>query len=152
MSIGAKRGRALAAAATGVVLVFAGIAYAAPGDVVFSGSTSEGVNVKLTVATAGNATKFKVGKTSVECAEGGTLTNKAGTYSGFDVSDPGAFSDKSSSKSSSGGYDFKTKSTLKGQLSGDQASWAGTLKLVTKVFKHGQKVDTCKLSTAWTAG
>jgi hypothetical protein len=151
MSIGAKRGRALPAIATGVALVFAGIAYAAPGDVTLSGSTSEGVKVKLTVATAGNATKFKVGKTSVECNQGGTLSNKAGTYTGFDVSDPGSFSDKGSSSSSSGGYDFKTKSTLKGQISGDQASWAGTLKLVTKVFQRGHKVDTCKLSTVWTA-
>ena len=90
-----KAGKVIGAvAAVAAALTVAGAAGAAPGDTVYTGATDEGVKVKLTVATAGNATKFKIGKTKIECDEGGTLSNKAGTYSGFDRSDPGSFKDK----------------------------------------------------------
>ena len=104
-----------AVAAVAAALTVAGAAGAAPGDTVYSGATDEGVKVKLTVATAGNATKFKIGKTKVECDEGGTLTNKAGTYSDFDRSDPGAFKDKRTTKSSAGGVRLQDEVDARGR-------------------------------------
>ncbi len=147
----AKRTAAVLAAAVGLSLGVAGIAAAAPGDTIFTGTTAEGVNVKLTVATAGNATAFKIGKTSVTCAEGGELSNRGGTYKEFDTSDPGEFSDKRASSSDNGGYHFETKSTINGELGADNETWGGTFKLVTKVFKRNEKIDTCKLKTEWSA-
>ncbi len=146
-----KRIVALVALAAGIGLVGVGPAVAAPGDTVYTGATAEGVKVKLTAATAGNATKFKVGKTKVHCDEGGTLSNDAGTYTGFDTSDPGSFSDKRSTASDSGGYHFKTKSTLAGTAAEDGATWTGKLKLSTKVYKRNALIDTCKLKTTWDA-
>lgn len=151
MELGTKRARALIATAVAVGLGAGGVANAAPGDVIFSGSTTEGVKVKLTVATAGNATKFKVARTKVECKQGGTLDNKAITYTDFDRSDPGSFSDKREDSSHSGGFHFEAKSNLKGEIDAAGTSWAGTLKLTTKVFEQDEKIDTCKLNTAWTA-
>ncbi|MDX6581512.1 MAG: hypothetical protein QOI10_696 [Solirubrobacterales bacterium] len=139
------------AAAGALALGLTAIAAAAPGDVVFTGSTTEGAKVKLTVASAGNATAFKIGKTKVTCVEGGTLNNNAGTYTDFDTSDPGAFSDKDSTSSDSGGYHFETKSNISGAINADQTTWSGAFKLTTKVLKHGQKIDTCKLKTSWNA-
>jgi hypothetical protein len=147
----AKRTRAALATAIVVVLGSAAIASAAPGDTTYTGSTDEGVSVKLTVANPGNATAFKIGKTQVECNRGGTLSNKKATYTDFDTSDPGSFADKREASSNGGGYHFETKSNLDGEIAADQASWSGSLKLATKVFRKGHKVDTCKLTTAWTA-
>ena len=127
------------------------MANAAPGDVVFSGSTGEGVKVKLTVATAGNATKFKLAKTKVECTQGGTLDNKAITFTDFDRSDPGSFSDARKDSSDGGGFHFESKSKLNGEIADDGLSWSGVLKLTTKVFEDDKKIDTCKLSTDWDA-
>jgi hypothetical protein len=147
----AKRTRAALAAAVVIVLGSAAIADAAPGDTILTGSTTEGAKVKLTVGVAGNATAFKLAKTQVSCNRGGTLNNKPATYTDFDTSDPGSFADKRDASSDGGGYHFETKSTLSGQIGADQASWSGSLKLATKVFSHGRKIDSCKLNTAWTA-
>ena len=147
-----KAGKVIGAvAAVAAALTVAGAAGAAPGDTVYTGATDEGVKVKLTVASPGNATKFKIGKTKIKCDEGGTLSNKAGTYSGFDRSDPGSFKDKRTTKSSAGGFDFKTRSKLAGEADAGSASWSGTLKLSTKVFDGREQIDSCRLSTAWTA-
>jgi hypothetical protein len=121
-------------------------------DTVLEGATSEGVKVKLTVAGFGNATAFRIGKTKVACAEGGTLTNRGGTYREFDTWDPGKFADRSRSSSANGGFHFKTKSTIRGKVRAHERRWKGLFKLVTKVLEHGEKVDTCKLKTRWTAG
>ena len=145
-----KRAGAVLGTAAALTIGLTAIAGAAPGDVIHEGTTTEGVVVKLTVATAGNATAFKIGKTSVTCAQGGTLTNKAGTYREFDTSDPGEFSDKSATSSDNGGYHFKTKSTIHGVIGADNESWSGSFKLVTKVFKQGEKIYTCTLKTNWS--
>ena len=105
---------AVAAVASGLVLAAIGPAVAAPGDTVYTGSTAEGTKVKLTVASAGQATNFKIAKTNVECTRAATLGNDAGSYTGFDTSDPGSFADKRSTASNSGGYHFNEKSTLAG--------------------------------------
>lgn len=151
MERGSKRMRAVIATAVAVGLGAAGVANAAPGDVVLSGETTEAVKVKLTVATAGNATKFKVSKTKVECTQGGTLDNKSITFTDFDRSDPGSFSDKRDDSSDGGGFHFESKSKLDGVIADDGLSWSGNLKLTSKVFERGEKIDTCKLNTAWDA-
>jgi hypothetical protein len=144
--------RAAATLATGVALSLGltAIAAAAPGDTIYTGTTAEDVPVKLTVAEFGNATAFKIGKTTVTCREGGELKNRSGTYRDFDTSDPGEFSDKRSSSSENGGYHFKTKSTVHGEVAADNETWSGTFKLVTKVFERGDRIDVCKLRTTWS--
>ena len=139
----------IAAAVAAGALMLTGSAVAAPGDTVLTGESDSGATVKLTVGEFGNATKFKIGKTKVECEEGGTLSNQPGTYTNFDTSDPGVFFDKRTSKSSSGEFNFKTKSKLQGALAEDNVSWNGTLRLVTKVFEGRRQIDTCTLKTAW---
>jgi hypothetical protein len=147
----AKRLRTVLATAATLAVGSVAIASAAPGDVVLSGSTAEGVKVKLTVAEFGNATAFKISKTRVKCERGGTLSNRATTYTGFDTSDPGSFFDKRKTSSTFEGFHFKTKSTLNGHVDADPVSWSGSLKLVTRVFQHHEKIDTCKLKTTWDA-
>jgi len=142
---------ALIALAGTIAFALAAVAVAAPGDTVYKGTTAQGVAVKLTVASPGNATKFKIGKTKVECDEGGTLTNDPGTYTGFDASDPGEFSDKRSSRSDSGQYHFKTRSSLSGEVAAGGDGWSGKFKLSTKVFKKSNRIDTCRLKTTWDA-
>jgi hypothetical protein len=151
MSQKTRRARVALATAIGIGLATGAIAEAAPGDVKLTGETADGAKVKLTVAESGNATRFKIAKTKFECNQGGTLSNNAASYSGFDRSDPGSFADKRSSASDTGGYHFETKSKLKGKIADDGVSWSGTLKLATKVFKQGDRVDTCALSTSWDA-
>ncbi len=142
-----------AALATAAALALGPTAIAGtPPDTLLEGSTSEGVKVKLTVAEFGNATAFQIRRTKVACAEGGTLTNRGGTYQEFDTSDPGEFADRSRSSSTNGGFHFKTKSTIRGKVRAHAQSWKGVFKLVTKVLEHGDKVDTCKLKTGWTVG
>jgi hypothetical protein len=141
----------VAALAGALALGITATATAAPGDAVYKGATAEGVSVKLTVGGPGNATKFKVGKTKVQCDEGGRLTNQPGTYSGFDTSDPGAFKDKRTTESDSGRYHFRTKSSLSGTVAASGDAWSGKLKLSTKVFKNARRVDTCRLKTTWDA-
>jgi hypothetical protein len=145
-----KRAGALLATAAAFALASTAAAGAAPGDTVLEGTTTEGVKVKLTVAKFGNATAFRVGGTDVTCAEGGTLTNRGGTYRDFDRSDPGEFFDKRRSSNNRGGYHFQTKSTITGEVNADGETWSGSIKLITKVFQHGDRIDTCALKTAWS--
>jgi hypothetical protein len=142
--------RALGALALTAALALAGAAHAAPGDTKYKGVTDEGSKVTLVVGNAGNPTKFKLGEIKVPC-ENGTVTNQPGAYSDFDRSDPGEFEDTSKSKSRGEGVRFKSKSRLAGEASPSGRSWKGTLNLKSKVFKNGERIDTCKLSTNWQA-
>jgi hypothetical protein len=125
-------------------------ATAAPGDTIYAGTTTEGAKVKLIVATAGNATMFKIAKTSAECEEGALATDAA-TFRRFDVSDPGEFSDKRKGTTQDSRYVYKDTFELTGTLAADESSWTGTYDKTTKVLKNGRKVDTCVLSTTWEA-
>jgi hypothetical protein len=126
-------------------------ASAAPGDTVLRGETDDGAKVKLTVGTAGNATKFRLGKTKIRCEEGGTLTNEPGTYRDFVTSDPGEFRIRDKSESSSDGFVFKTKAKVKGVAAEDFETWTGALKLRTRVLEAGERIDTCRLNATWEA-
>ncbi len=141
-----------AALATVGALALGSTAIAGPPDTILEGSTSQGVKVKLTVAGSGEAAAFRIGKTEVSCAEGGTLDNGAGTYREFDTSVPGHFFDKTRSSSDNAGYHFKSKTTVRGRIGADDPGWSGRFRLVTKVLDHGERIDTCKLKTRWSAG
>jgi hypothetical protein len=149
----AKRAAMVLATAATLALGLTAVAGAAPGDTVLQGTTTEGVKVKLTVAQFGNATAFKIGGSEVECGHG-TLTNRSHVYSPLDTSDPGAFSDKSKASSDNGAFHFVSKSTIQGAAASedDFTKWSGTFALTTKVFKNGERIDTCRLSTGWDAG
>jgi hypothetical protein len=142
--------RTTALLTTAGALALAAVAGAAPGDTVLEGTTTEGVRVKLTVGEFGNAIAFRIGGTEVEC-ENGTLTNRAGAYKPLDTSDPGEFTDRTKTSSDNGGFHFVSKSSIHGVAASeaDFTTWTGTFKLVTKVFEHGDKVDTCRLATEW---
>jgi hypothetical protein len=146
-----KRAGALMASTVALALGLTGSAAAGTPGTILHGTTAEDVKVKLVVGEFGNATAFRIGRTEVECMQGGTLTNKAGTYRNLDTSDPGEFSDRRRASSESGRYRFKTKSTVRGEVGDDDQTWSGVFKLVTKVFEHGGWVDTCKLKTRWSA-
>lgn len=142
-----KRGIVAATAA----VAFAASAHAAPGDTVYAGITAEGTKVKLTVADAGNATAFKIASSQATC-DVGQLDIEAAVFKKFDVSDPGTFSDKRKSKTKdSGGYLLKDTFLISGNVAADGASWSGTYDKRTRVFKGGERVDTCVLSTTWDA-
>ena len=132
-----------------VVAASLGLAAIAVADTTKSGTTAEGVSVELVVGDAGNATSFEISSTDIECRHG-TLTTGDITYGPFDVSDPGAFHDKSRDRSRSGKIRFKSVTRLEGSTQ-DGANWSGTYKRTTKVFKHGDKLDTCRQNTTWTA-
>jgi hypothetical protein len=142
--------RAGLAAAIGAALCLATAAGAAPGDTTFNGETTQGVKVKVVVASPGNATSFKLGSTESHC-KNGTLTNQPIKFSPLDRSDPGTFSDRTSGNSHRGGYDFKSTTELGGNASADGSSWSGAVNLDTRVFQNGKKVDHCKLSASWNA-
>ena len=107
--------------------------------------------MKLTVASPGNATKFKIGKTKIECDEGGTLTNKAGTYSGFDTLRPGLVQGQADDEEQRGRLRLQDQVEARGRGRRRQRLWSGRLKLSTKVFDGREQIDSCRLSTAWTA-
>jgi hypothetical protein len=139
------------ALAGSVAVLVAAAAGAAPGDTVYTGSTAEGIKVKLVVASPGNATAFKIAKTKAECQQG-TLDIEAATFRRFDVSDPGEFSDKRKNKTTQDdGYVLKDTFILAGSLNADNVTWSGTYEKTTRVIKNGRKVDTCVLSTTWDA-
>lgn len=150
MRDGAMRSR-LAVAVTVVAGLVAASAAAAQEVVTFQGQTKEGVAVKLTVASFGNATAFRIGAYEVKCKNQGTLSNKAFTYKDLDTSDPGAFSDARKSSSKAGKFQFKSKSKIAGTATSDGSSWSGTYNVTTKVLERGSKIDTCKLNTTWNA-
>ena len=137
--------------AAAIVAGLGGAAVATAQKVVtFTGSTGDDVAVKLTVASFGNATAFRVGANDVKCNKG-TLSNQAFIYKPLDVSDPGAFSDKSRSSSKLGKFTFKSESKLTGTATPDGTAWSGTYKLTTRVLKKGTRIDTCKVNTTWDA-
>ncbi len=144
--------RTVGAIAIGVVTAAVATASAAPGDTVLRGTTPDGTKVKLTVAEPGNATVFKIAATEATC-DVGQLDIEAATFKKFDVSDPGAFSDKRKSKTKDSGYLLKDTFLITGTVAADGASWTGTYDKRTKVFelKGGERVDTCVLSTTWDA-
>lgn len=144
-------GRKLAVATMLVAGLGAGSAVAAQRAVTFDGATGDRVAVKLTVASSGNATAFRVGAYEIECQKRGTLSNKAYTHKDLDTSDPGAFSDKRTSSSEDGRFRFKSKSKVAGAATADGTSWSGTYKSTTKVLERGDKIDTCKVKTTWDA-
>jgi len=139
--------RWVAATFAAVALGAAG-ASAAPGDTVLTGTTAEGTKVKLTVASFGNATAFKIGPTEATC-DVGRLEIEAAKFNRFDTSDPGAFSDKRKSKVKDGRYLLRDTFKISGHLTSDEPSWTGTYDKTTKVFEKGQRVDTCVVSTTW---
>ena len=142
--------RALAVAAT-VIAGLTATSVAAQENVTFHGQTEEDVKVKLTVASFGNATAFRVGAYEVKCNNKGTLSNEAFTYKDLDTSDPGSFSDKRRSSSKAGKFKFKSKTKIAGTATADDSSWSGTYKVTTRVLKRGSRIDTCKLETTWDA-
>jgi hypothetical protein len=125
-------------------------AVAAPGDTTYAGTTAEGTKVKLIVATPGNATAFKIGGTQADCQQG-TLATEAATLKGFDVSDPGEFSDKRKHTIKDGKYVLKDTYMTAGTASEDGTTWTGTYEKRTRVIKNGARVDVCLLSTTWDA-
>jgi hypothetical protein len=126
------------------------LAVAAPGDTVYGGTTDEGTKVRLVVATAGNATVFKIARTQADCQQG-TLATEAATFKGFDVSDPGQFSDKRKHTIKDGRYVLKDTFMTAGTASADGTSWTGTYEKRTRVLKNGSRIDVCVLSTTWEA-
>lgn len=144
-----SKGMKRCAVAVGVASLLAVVAAsAAPGDTTYGGTTAEGTKVKLTVAKAGNATVFKIARTEATCDEG-RLETEATTLRHFDVSDPGAFSDKRKSKVQDGRYLLRDTFQTTGEIAADQGGWTGTYQKRTKVLKDGRRVDTCVLSTTW---
>ena len=139
--------RCVVAAMSTLTIVVASAA-AAPGDTTLTGTTAEGIKVKLVVATAGNATVFRVAGTEAECKEGHLQTDPA-IFKKFDVSDPGAFTDKRKSKTKDGRYLLRDTFMTAGQVAADGTSWTGTYEKTTRVLKDGRKIDTCVLSTTW---
>ncbi len=128
---------------------FGATAWAAAGGTTYVGTTDNDVKVKLVVADSGNATAFKIAKTQATC-EQGRLDTQAATFRHFDTSDPGEFSDKRKSKlTQQDGYVLKDTYLLAGSVSADGASWSGTYKKTTRVYKKGRKIDTCVLDTTW---
>jgi hypothetical protein len=142
--------RSSVAIAFSALVVAAAGANAAPGNTVYTGTTAEGIKVKLTVASLGNATAFKIGPTEATC-DVGRLEIEAAKFNRFDVSDPGAFSDKRRSKVKDGRYLLRDTFKITGQLTSDEPSWTGTYDKTTKVFENGTRVDTCVVSTTWEA-
>ena len=136
----------IALAALTASLGFAAVALA---DTELHGSTTEGSPVTLTVGDAGNATAIEIGSSEVECKHG-TLTTGDLSFGPFDISDPLSFHDKSKDNSKQGKIKFKSKTKLEGS-SQDGTTWSGTMNRTTKVFKHKDKLDTCRLNTSWTA-
>ena len=117
-----------------------------------SGQTAKGVSLKLELGFFGNPTSFTVGKTKVDCKQGGKLTTRKTTYTDFVTSDPGAFNLKEKTKSESGQFTFKgvTRASGKSTDEGLQ-NWSGALKVKTRVFRNGERIDVCRLSTTWEA-
>jgi hypothetical protein len=143
--------RSAAALLAVVAVALPGPATAAAEATTLSGATAEGAAVRLQVAEFGNATSFVIAKTEVKCHRGGTLTTRKTTYGNFDRSDPGSFAVRSSGATSSGAWRFRTKTKIRGDADASGA-WSGTFREKTTVVKHGDKTDTCRLSTTWTAG
>jgi hypothetical protein len=143
----------LAAALAAVAALALGAATAAgQGTTERSGETAEGVGVRLELGEFGNPTSFAVGRTKVECKRGGTLTTQKTTYTDFVTSDPGAFRLKQGNRSSDGPFTFKSRTKASGSSSDKTLqNWSGTLKEKTKVIRDGEKIDTCRLRTTWTA-
>ena len=139
--------RRCAVAALSMFAMIGGVA-AAQGDTTYSGATAEGIRVKLTVASAGNATVFRIASTEAECEQGHLETDPA-TFKKFDVSDPGAFADKRRSKRKDGRYVLRDTFVTTGEVGSDGSSWTGTYDKTTKVLKDGRRIDTCVLSTTW---
>jgi hypothetical protein len=145
-----SRARAhIAIAAAALALVAA--APASAQETSLSGETDNGFTVKLKVGEFGNATSFKVGGGEIACRRGGTLTNRAATYSPLDRSDPGTFSHKSKSSTRDGAITLTTKVRITGTATPDFLSWSGRYKATTKVIRGGEKIDTCKLDATWDA-
>ena len=117
-----KASRSRLAVATIVVAGLTATSAVAQENVTFNGQTEEGVKVKLTVASFGNATAFHVGAYEVKCENKGTLSNKAFTYKDLDTSDPGSFSDKRKSSSTAGKFKFKSETKIAGTATADGAN------------------------------
>ena len=140
-----------AIAATGALALTAATA-AGQDTSVRTGETEEGVKVKLELGSFGNPTSFTVGRSKVDCNRGGTLTTQKTTYTDFVTSDPGEFHLRTPSKSTSGHFTFKGITKASGTSTDETLqNWSGTLRERTKVIKNGEKVDTCRLRTTWTA-
>jgi hypothetical protein len=137
--------------ALGAALASLGTAAVALADTELSGTTAQGVDVKLTVGEFGNATSFTISSYEVECKHGTLNTGKI-AFNRFDVSDPGAFRNKTRDQSRSGALKFKSKTSLTGlEDAVNPGNWAGTYKRRTKVFKRKDKLDTCRVQTTWNA-
>ena len=148
------RGRASKSRLAVAAIVVAGLtatSAVAQASVTFHGQTKENVNVKLTVASFGNATAFRVGAYEVKCKNEGTLSNKAFAYKDLDTSDPGSFSDRRKSSSKAGKFKFKSKTKIAGTATASGDSWSGTYKVTTRVLERGSRIDTCRLNTTWEA-
>ena len=105
--------------------------------------------MKLAVAEFGNATSFQIASTKVECNHG-TLTTGRSVFKPLDTSDPGSFSHQVGDLQKDGKVRLKTKIRISGTDDGTGV-WNGQFKRVTKVVKHGRKIDTCRLRTSRTA-
>jgi hypothetical protein len=143
-----SRIRTRARAALGAAAASLGVGSIAAADTLLTGSTADGIAIKLNVGEFGNATSFRVAGSDVECKHG-TLSTRARTFTPLDTSDPGVFSDKSSDSFKAGAFKFKSQTKINGTESA--GSWSGSFVRGTKVLRNGEKVDTCRVNTTWAA-
>jgi hypothetical protein len=134
------------------VVVAAAVALVVPaaaGALRFEGKTSKDVALELRVTPGGTPKRFEVGPTKIRC-EDGTLSQARRRYGDFDRVRVGHFADRFKQRTRDAGIVLRERTKYVGDVRRD-GSWRGTYEVNVRVYRKGERIDTCNLSTRWTA-
>lgn len=117
--------------------------------ILFDGETAKGVRVELRVSPGGTPKRFEVAATRIRCKDG-RVTHNRRRYRDFDRARPGHFADRFKQRIRDGGVVLRERTRYEGDAKND-GSWHGTYEVNIRVYRKGERIDTCKLTTSWTA-
>lgn len=120
-----------------------------PGVTLTGHTVKKHAPVELELDAVGVPVRWQVGPHKAPCKRG-TLSTATRVIDGFDSADATSLSDKRKATSHNGPLTFRFKLKLSGHAV-DPTLWEGSYKLKAKIFQGGDKLDTCKLKTGWSA-
>jgi hypothetical protein len=131
------------------VLVTASALPASAAAITFEGETAKGVAVELRVGPGGAPKRLEIALTKIRCRDG-AVTQDRRRYRRFDRVRSGHFADRFKQRSRDGRVVLREQTRYEGDIRKD-GTWGGTYDVNVRVYRHGERIDTCNLQTRWTA-
>ena len=116
----------------------------------WKGKTRQGRGVVVRTGDDGTVNRVRIGW-KARCADG-SYTSRTLFLPPLDSATSSAFADAGSYRGHPEGYQARIWVRIAGNLDAGEQTWSGTFRVRVRVFKGGERVDTCRLRRLrWSA-